>query len=153
MNQIKLLFLSALIFSLSVVQGQQALLSSIQQLKSSPLKATQPDSLVFKSKNLNTSNNPEAIISYNQGILKKDFDFRLTPVAKGKFNLDMLNDTKAMVFIKVYDIIGNLIYQEQLRIRGGFIKEFDLSFSKTDFFVVQIGNEDYNKTKTIVAAL
>ena len=90
-------------------------------------------------------------IRYSKSVLNKDFDFELKAVAQGKFKLNILQDTKAMVSIKVYDVIGNLLYVENVKIRGSFAKEFDLSELKTRFFIVEIGNESFNKTKSIVA--
>lgn len=149
MSRFKILIPFLLVLCVLVAKGQHSFLSQAQ--KPTNYTLIKPDTIGTQK---NTGiNNAESIIRYNQGILKNDFDFNLTPVAKGKFKLNIVNDTKALVFIKVYDIIGNLIYQEQIRIRGGFNKDFDLSFSKSDFFVVQIGNSNYNKSKTIVAAL
>lgn len=94
----------------------------------------------------------ETNLKYSKNLLNQDFDFELNPLAQGKFSLNMLQDTKAMVSIKVYDIIGNLVYEENVKIRGSFQKEFDLSFLKTKFFIVEVGNKDFNKTKSIVVS-
>lgn len=94
----------------------------------------------------------ETNLKYSKNLLNQDFDFELNPLAQGKFSLNMLHDTKAMVSIKVYDIIGNLLYEENVKIRGSFEKEFDLSFLKTKFFIVEVGNKDFNKTKSIVVS-
>ena len=94
----------------------------------------------------------ETNLKYSKNLLNQNFDFELSPVAQGKFSLNMLHDTKAMVSIKVYDIIGNLLYEENVKIRGSFKKEFDLSSLKTKFFIVEVGNKDFNKTKSIVVS-
>jgi len=93
----------------------------------------------------------ETGIRYSKGVLNQNFDFELKAIAKGKFSLNVLQDTKAMVSVKVYDVIGNLLYEENVKIRGSFAKEYDLSSLKTRFFIVEIGNQDFNKTKSIVA--
>jgi len=93
----------------------------------------------------------ETHLRYSKSVLNRDFDFELKAVSQGKFKLNILQDTKAMVSIKVYDVIGNLLYVENVKIRGSFAKEFDLSELKTRFFIVEIGNESFNKTKSIVA--
>ncbi len=100
----------------------------------------------------NTANIDETNLKYSKNLLNQNFDFELNPVAQGTFSLNMLHDTKAMVSIKVYDIIGNLLYEENVRVRGSFKKEFDLSFLKTKFFIVEVGNKDFNKTKSIVVS-
>ena len=93
----------------------------------------------------------ETHLRYSKSVLNRDFDFELQAVAQGKFKLNILQNTKAMVSIKVYDVIGNLLHEESVRIRGSFAKEFDLSQLKTRFFFFVIGNKDFNKTKSIVA--
>lgn len=99
-----------------------------------------------------TANIDETNLKYSKTPLNQDFDFELNPLEQGKFSLNVLHDTKAMVSIKVYDIIGNVLYEENVRIRGSFKKEFDLSTLKTKFFIVEIGNKDFNKTKSIVVS-
>jgi len=93
----------------------------------------------------------ETGLRYSRHVLNRDFDFELKAISQGKFKLNVLKDTKAMVSIRVYDVIGNLLHEENVKIRGSFAKEFDLSFLKTRFFIVEIGNQDFNKTKSIVA--
>lgn len=93
----------------------------------------------------------ETGLRYSRNVLKRDFDFELKAISQGKFKLNVLQDTKAMVSIRVYDVIGNLLHEENVKIRGSFAKEFDLSSLKTRFFIVEIGNQDFNRTKSIVA--
>lgn len=93
----------------------------------------------------------ETHLRYSRTVLNQNFDFELQAIAQGKFKLNILQDTKAMVSIRVYDVIGNLLHEENVKIRGSYAKEFDLSKLKTRFFIVEIGNEDFNKTKSIVA--
>jgi hypothetical protein len=110
--------------------------------------------LVVQDTSIQESNRTinETNLKYSKNLLNQNFDFELNPVAQGKFSLNMLHDTKAMVSIKVYDIIGNLLYEENVKIRGSFKKEFDLSSLKTKFFIVEVGNKDFNKTKSIVVS-
>ena len=93
----------------------------------------------------------ETGIRYSRNVLNRDFDFELKAISQGKFKLNVLQDTKAMVSIRVYDVIGNLLHEENVKIRGSFAKEFDLSSLNTRFFIVEIGNQDFNRTKSIVA--
>ncbi len=94
----------------------------------------------------------EQNLHYSKGILTKDFDFKLTPVAEGKFAISFPNDVKDIVSIKVYDIIGNTLYENKIRIKGNLSQQIDLSKLKTNFFIVEIKNDQYNKTKSIVAS-
>lgn len=100
----------------------------------------------------NTTKVNETKLKYSKNPLNQEFDFELSSLDQGKFSLNVLHDTKAMVSIKVYDIIGNLLYEENVRIRGSFKKEFDLSTLKTKFFIVEVGNKEFNKTKSIVVS-
>ena len=105
-----------------------------------------PDTTISQSPQMDESH-----LRYSNAVLNQDFDFQLKALSHGKFELNVLQDTKAMVSIKVYDVIGNLLYEENVKIRGSFAKEYDLSELKTRFFIVEIGNESFNKTKSIVA--
>lgn len=93
----------------------------------------------------------ESKLKYSRSVLNTDFDFSLTSTAKGKFSLSFFNNTNDVVAIKIYDLIGNLIFTEQVSAQGNFVKEYDLSFYETDFFVVEVGSAKYNKTKSIAA--
>lgn len=93
----------------------------------------------------------EQNLRYSKTILTKDFDFKLTPVSEGKFIINFPHDVKEVVSIKVYDIIGNILYEEKVKIRGNHSKQIDLSEKKTTFFIVEISSEEINRTKRIVA--
>ena len=93
----------------------------------------------------------EQQIDYPSRVLREELDFDLTPVSEGKFQLDIRTRTKGLVFVKIYDVIGNLLYQEKVRVRGNFRQELDMSEHTTKFFIIEVGNEDFNKTKSIVA--
>ena len=100
----------------------------------------------------NTPKIAEQGLNYSKGILTKDFDFKLTPVSEGKFSINFSDDIKDQVSIKVYDIIGNTLYEESVRVKGSSSRQIDLSKLKTNFFIVEIKNEKFNKTKSIVAS-
>ena len=93
----------------------------------------------------------EKQISYPDRILREELDFELTPVSEGKFKLNITTQTKGFFFIRVYDVIGNLLYEEKVKVRGNFQQELDMSDHTTNFFIIEIGNEEFNKTKSIVA--
>jgi len=90
-------------------------------------------------------------IQYTRNILNQSFDFQLQPVSPGKFQISIKGGLRTDLSIKVYDIIGNLIYEDDVRIRGFLRKELDLSDYKSNFFIIEIGNNEVNKTKSIVA--
>ena len=93
----------------------------------------------------------EKQVSYPDKILREELDFELTPVSEGKFKLNLTTQTKGFYSIKIYDVIGNLLYERKVRVRGNFQQELDMSEHSTNFFIIEIGNEEFNKTKSIVA--
>lgn len=94
----------------------------------------------------------EQRVRYAKEVLTRDFDFQLEPVAEGKFSINFSDNVKEEVSIKVYDIIGNLLYEEKVRVKGNAPQQIDLSKLKTNFFIVEIKNAVFNKTKSIVAS-
>lgn len=90
-------------------------------------------------------------IQYTRNILNQSFDFQLQPVSPGKFQINIKGGLRTDLSIKVYDVIGNLLYEDDVRIRGFLRKELDLSDYKSNFFIIEIGNTEVNKTKSIVA--
>ena len=92
----------------------------------------------------------EQRLQYTREILRQEFDFQLSPVGEGKFSLDIVTGSQGPVFIKVYDIIGNLLYEKSVRVRGTQQEEVDLSHLDLRFFVVKVGNEETHRTKRIV---
>lgn len=95
--------------------------------------------------------NTELKLTYPGRILNRNFDFNLAKAGSGKFLLTFYNNQPKGITIKIYDILGNLIIQEQVKKEGLFSKEYDLSFYNAYFFVVEVGNSKYNKTKSIIA--
>ncbi len=93
----------------------------------------------------------EKQVNYPDKILREELDFELTPVSEGKFKLNLTTQTKGFYFIKIYDVIGNLLYERKVRVRGNFQQVLDMSEHTTNFFIIEIGNEEFNKTKSIVA--
>lgn len=94
----------------------------------------------------------EQRVRYAKDILTRDFDFQLAAVAEGKFSINFSDNIKEEFSIKVYDIIGNLLYEEKVKVRGNYSQQIDLSKLKTNFFIVEIKNAVFNKTKSIVAS-
>ncbi len=95
--------------------------------------------------------NPERIFANERKSLGSNFDFSLRPTTKGKFSLDFTHYGNTKVAVKIYDIIGNVIFEEKVSPNGRFSKEYDLSAFKTMLFIVEVGNAKYNKTKSIVS--
>lgn len=90
------------------------------------------------------------IIYPKRSLVNPDFDFKLKKTGTGKFLLTFYKNEKKSITIKVYDLIGNLIIQETINKNGAFSKEYDLSYYRPRFFVVEAGSSQYNKTKSII---
>ena len=91
-------------------------------------------------------------IKYPKNILlNSEFDFKLSKTHSGKFLLSFYKKDNQPTVIKIYDITGNLIKQETVVELGGFSKEYNLSYYKPSFFVVEVGSAKKNKTKSIMA--
>ena len=91
-------------------------------------------------------------VDYPKKILVNgEFDFKLSKVQSGTFLLSFYKREKKPTVIKIYDITGNLLKQETVIETGSFSKEYNLSYYKPSFFVVEVGSSKYNKTKSIMA--
>ncbi|MFQ3213313.1 MAG: hypothetical protein ACJAT1_000702 [Marivirga sp.] len=84
-------------------------------------------------------------------LINSEFDFKLHKTQSGKFIISFYKNENKPVVIKIYDITGNLIKQETVVEHGPFSKEYNLSYYKPSFFVVEVGSAKYNKTKSIMA--
>lgn len=93
----------------------------------------------------------EKQIDYPAQILRHELDLQLTPVSDGKFEVNIASRSRGLIFIKVYDVIGNLLHEEQVRVRGNFQQVLDLSNHASKFFIIEVGNDEFNMTKSIVA--
>ncbi|MDQ3392808.1 MAG: hypothetical protein M3512_01645 [Bacteroidota bacterium] len=94
---------------------------------------------------------PEKSFNYSNTSLSQNVSFDLKTISKRKFSVSFLNKNQAQVAVKIYDVIGNLIIEENVIGKGYFYKEYDLSFYKSDLFIIEVGNSKYNKTKSLVA--
>jgi hypothetical protein len=94
--------------------------------------------------------NRDGKINYPKQILvNPDFDFKIKSTQKGKFIVSFYKSQSKPITIKIYDITGNLVLQESVLDDGSFSKEYDLSYYKPKFFVVEVGSSQYNKTKSV----
>lgn len=75
-------------------------------------------------------------------------DFEVQAIGNRRFIVRFYNDTDG-VFLRVYDVIGNLIYQERVTKKGNYVKEFDMSHARSDVYIVEVGNTKYSTTKRV----
>lgn len=133
---ISVLTLSFLLTVVSVSFAQKALLSRAIN-----------DSISWQKRQVT-----EPHVHYSNEILNKNFDFQLQTVSEGKFAINFFNNNKEAISIKVYDIIGNVLYEDNIRLKGSTSQQIDLSRLNTSFFIVEIKNGQFNKVKSIVAS-
>ena len=72
-------------------------------------------------------------------------DFEVQSISRRHFRISFINRSGRSVFVKIYDVIGNLLKQEKINRKGEFKKDYDLSDTHTEFYVIEVGN-----TKTTV---
>ncbi|GIV38609.1 MAG: hypothetical protein KatS3mg033_0409 [Thermonema sp.] len=75
-------------------------------------------------------------------------DFEVQAIGNRRFIVRFYNDTDG-VFLRVYDVIGNLVYQERVTKKGNYVKEFDMSHARSDVYIVEVGNTKYSTTKRV----
>ena len=84
-------------------------------------------------------------------LVHEKLDFKLSKTQSGSFIVSFYNNESKPVVVKIYDITGNLVKQETVVQKGSFSKEYNLAYYKPSFFVVEVGNSKYNRTKSIMA--
>jgi hypothetical protein len=80
-----------------------------------------------------------------------DLDFKLETKGFKQFTIELNQEPSVPTRIKIYDVIGNLILEDQIKPSDGKRKKFDFSKVNSPLFVVEVGNAKYNKTKSIYA--
>jgi hypothetical protein len=76
-------------------------------------------------------------------------DFSVEVVQPRKFFLSFTKKREETIFIKIYDVIGNLIHHEVVSKKGIFHKQYDLSKYKTDLYVIEVGSGKKAKIKRL----
>ncbi|MDO1446137.1 hypothetical protein Q0590_07735 [Rhodocytophaga aerolata] len=76
-------------------------------------------------------------------------EFDVEVVQSRKFFLSFTMKRGETFFIKIYDIIGNLIHHEVVSKKGWFRKQYDLSKYKTDLYVIEVGSGRKAKIKRL----
>ncbi len=88
-------------------------------------------------------------ISYNQSLKQKSLDYDLEPIAEGTFKLIFVNRPSDYVSIKIYDIIGNLILQEDHKYALSSEIEYNLNENNGKIYVVKVEAGDDNLIKKV----
>ena len=82
-------------------------------------------------------------------IANRQVDFEVQSISKRRFRISFNNRGGSSVFVKIYDVIGNLIRHEKIDRKGKFRKEYHLSEARTNFYVIEVGNEVFSTTKRL----
>lgn len=91
----------------------------------------------------------EHSVSHRSLIADSRFDFSLVPTGRSEFELSFENPYKYPVKIRIYNIIGNLIAEEEATPGTSFNKKYNFSDEKMRLFVVEVGNQKHNITKKV----
>lgn len=93
---------------------------------------------------INTENNTNNIVqNYSNNI-----DFEVRALGNRRFMVSFINKD-SRVYIRIYDVIGNLIKEDNTTQRGRFSQEYDMSKSKSEVYIVEVGDTKYSTTKRI----
>lgn len=74
-------------------------------------------------------------------------DFQVQTVSRHRLRISFNNHSGNSIFVKIYDVIGNLIRHEQIDKKGKFRKEYDLSDAPTDYYVIEVGDKEFSTVK------
>ena len=91
----------------------------------------------------------ETAIGYKKGLLREKLDYRLSSKDQGKFILKFVNKPKAPFKIKIYDVIGNLIHNDEVADDHNDQREYDFTERKTKIFVVKVESGQDNVIKKV----
>lgn len=92
----------------------------------------------------------ENAISSELNLIKVGNRFQLTPTGKGQFQLTYNNVDQDEVSIQVYDVIGNLLLEEDSNLEQ-IERQYDLSESGSRLFVVKVDNQEIARIKKVTA--
>lgn len=98
---------------------------------------------------VNLSGQFENAIGYKKGILRKRLDYKLSSNDQGKFVIEFLTKPNKPLNVKIYDVIGNLIQNDQLNDDASNHQEYDFTERKTRIFVVKIESGTDNVIKKV----
>jgi hypothetical protein len=76
-------------------------------------------------------------------------DFQVQTVSRHRLRISFNNNSGNSIFVKIYDVIGNLIRHEKIDKKGKFKKDYDLSNAPTDFYVIEVGDKEFSTVKRL----
>ncbi len=79
----------------------------------------------------------------------QNIDFEVRILGNRRFQLNFVNTSNSLVYVRIYDVIGNLVKEEVVNTPGKFSKDYDMSAYKSEVYIVEVGNTKYSTTKRI----
>lgn len=79
----------------------------------------------------------------------KEINFEVRAVSQSRFVLSFNNTSDNAIFIKIYDIIGNLVAKEKVTQKGLYQKEYTLLNTRNEFYIIEVGNAQAINTKKL----
>lgn len=93
----------------------------------------------------------ETEVSFPSDLSRERVTFDLQPEGIRKFSIVLDKKSKVITKVKVFDTLGNLLFEDKIMPADGYIKSYDLTHLQSQLFVVEVGNSKYNITKSIYA--
>mgnify|MGYP006144536373 CR=1 FL=1 len=93
----------------------------------------------------------EAEISFPADLNKERVSFDLKAEGIKKFSIVLDKKSVEITKVKVFDTLGNLLFEDRIMPEDNGKKSYDLSHIQSQLFVVEVGNSKYNITKSIYA--
>lgn len=93
----------------------------------------------------------EAEISFPADLNRERVSFDLQAEGIKKFSIILDKKSVEITKIKVFDTLGNLLFEDRIMPEDNGKKSYDLSHIQSQLFVVEVGNSKYNITKSIYA--
>lgn len=90
-------------------------------------------------------------VTFPANLNAPEVNFNLKITGRKKFKIVLEKKATTQTKVKIYDILGNLIKEDQIIPEDGVEKDFDFSGINSHLFVVEVGNSKYNRTKSIYA--
>ena len=94
---------------------------------------------------------PAQLAEANRPVLAAhdSLDFEVQSISHRRFRISFNNRSGKSIFVKIYDVIGNLIKQEKINRKGEFKKDYDMSDTHTEFYVIEVGNTQTTVVKRL----
>lgn len=91
----------------------------------------------------------ESKLRYQHSLITPELDYDLEAISNGRFKLTFVNRPSEYVRIKIYDIIGNLILEEDNKYALENEIEYNFNEKNNKIYVVKVESGENNLTKKV----